>query len=336
MVKPTGRGITFRFSLKIMDRIGDFHLFLRILDLGSISAAARSLGVSVAVASQRLKKLEQSLGVRLFHRTTRQLHVTPEGAALAAHGRELLEDLEALTSDLKRSAKEVAGTLRVTVPASFGRQYVSPLLPVFLARHPRLRVAIDFSDAFEDLVSEGLDLAIRIGQLEDSALVTRRLTSNRRVLCASPAYLERRGAPSNPQELRHHDCLVMTGAKGPRDTWTLIGPDGATANVRVRGRLESNTGEAIRDAAIAGLGISLHSTWHVCDDLREARLRVVLPEFRLAESAIYAVMPPRRLVLPRVRAFIEFLAEHFGGTPPWERRALPREARGRRASRPRR
>jgi molybdate transport repressor ModE-like protein len=304
-----------------MDRIGDFNLFLRVLDLGSISAAARSLDLSVAVASQRLKRLEKALGVRLIHRSTRQLHVTPEGAALAEQGRPLIEDLDALTSSLKKAAKEVEGILRVSVPAAFGSQYISPLLPVFLARHPRVRVSIDLSDALQDLVSEGYDLAIRIGQLHESNMIARRLTNNQRVLCASPAYLKRHGTPSTPEQLRKHECLLMVGAKGPRDQWVLRAPDGTETTIRVRGRLESNMGEVIRDAALAGLGISLHSIWHVCEDLRAGRLQVVLPEYQLPESAIYAVMPPRRLMLPRVRVFIEFLAEHFGETPPWERHA---------------
>jgi DNA-binding transcriptional LysR family regulator len=302
-----------------MDRIEDIRLFLRVLDLGSISAAARTLELSPAVASQRLKRLEAALGVRLLQRSTRQLKVTPEGAALAERGRPLIEDLEALTSDLGRAAEEVTGTLRVTLPAAFGRQYISPLLPEFLARHPRLRLSIDLSDAMLDLVAEGFDLGLRIGTLEDSNLIARRLADNRRLLCASPGYLERRGVPKAPGDLEQHDCLLMAGAKGPRDRWTLLSPDGSETTVRVRGPGESNTGEVVRDAALAGLGISLHSAWHVCEDLKAGRLEVVLPEYRLPESAIYAVMPERRLMLPRVRAFIDFVVAQFGDVPPWER-----------------
>ncbi len=305
-----------------MDRIGDLHLFLRVLDLGSISAAARSLDLSVAVASQRLKRLEKTLGVRLIHRSTRQLRVTAEGAALAEQGRPLVEDLEALTSSLKKAAKDVSGTLRVTVPAAFGRQYISPLLPTFLARHPRLRVSIDMSDPMQDLVGEGFDLAIRIGQVQEPNLIARRLTNNRRLLCAAPTYLKRHGAPASPEDLRKHDCLLMMGAKGPRDQWVLSAPDGTETTIKVHGRLESNMGEVIRDAAIAGMGISLHSTWHVCEDLLAGRLTQILPEYQLAPSAIYAVMPPRRIMLPRVRVFIDFLVEHFGDLPPWERHLL--------------
>lgn len=302
-----------------MDRIEDIRLFLRVLDLGSISAAARTLDVSAAVASQRLKRLEEALGVRLLQRSTRQLKVTPEGEALAERGRPLIEDLEALAGDLRRSAEEVSGTLRVTLPAAFGRQYISPFMPEFLVRHPRLKLSLDMRDAMVDLVAEGFDLGLRIGTLDDSSLIARRLSDNRRVLCASPAYLARRGAPQTPGELEQHDCLLMVGAKGPRDRWTLTAPDGGEITVRVRGPLESNMGEVIRDAALAGLGISLFSTWHVCDDLKAGRLEPVLPDHRLPDSGIYAVMPQRRLMLPRVRAFIDFVVEKFGEVPPWER-----------------
>ena len=304
-----------------MDRIVDLNLFLRVLDLGSISAAARSLDISVATASQRLQRLERSLGVRLFHRTTRRLRLTPEGEALVEQGRALIEDLEALTGVLQGSAGNITGTLRVSLPASFGRQYVSPLVPEFLARHPGLRLHLDLSDQMRDLSSEGFDLALRIGALRDSSatLVARRLAPNRRVLCASPGYLRKRGVPAKPDQLTDHDCLLMVAGTGAHDVWRLRKPGGKEVSVRVRGRLESNLGEVIRDAALAGLGIALHSTWHVCEDLRAGRLRVVLPGYSPPESGIYAVMPQRRLVPARTRAFADFLAERFGRTPPWER-----------------
>lgn len=302
-----------------MDRLGDISLFLRVLDLGSISAAARSLDLSVAVASQRLKRLEQQLGVRLLHRTTRRLHATPEGAALAEQGRVLVEDLEALATDLRRSGAEASGTLRITTSASFGRQYLSPLLPEFLGRHPKLRLSVDLDDRVQDLVSAGYDLAVRIGVLADSRLVARKIAVNRRVLCASPAYIARHGEPAVPADLAAHECLLLTGSLGRQDVWPLIDRDGRDSAVRVNGRFETNYGEVLRDAAVAGLGIALHSTWHVSDDLRAGRLRVLLPDCRIAESGIYAVMPQRRLVPLRVRAFVDFLEERFGGIPPWER-----------------
>ena len=301
-----------------MDRIGDIALFLRVLDLGSISAAARSMDLSVAVASQRLQRLERQLGVRLLHRTTRRLHATAEGAALAERGRALVEDLEALTGELRQAGANVSGTLRMTASASFGRQYLSPVLPEFLARYPNVRISVDLSDVMKDLVSEGFDLAIRIGALEDSTFVARKIAPNRRVLCASPAYLAKHGAPAAPAELAAHECLLLVGSQGRQDLWRMTDHNGREAAVRVNGRFESNYGEVLRDACVAGLGIALHSTWHVSLDLREGRLRRVLPHYRLAESGIYALMPQRRLVPMRVRAFADFLVEKFGETPPWD------------------
>lgn len=302
-----------------MDKAGDISLFLRVFDAGSISAAARSLDLSVAVASQRLKRLESDLGVRLFQRTTRRLHPTPEGLALAEQGRALIDDLEALTASLREAGMGIAGTLRLTTSATFGRQYISPLLPEFLARHPKLKISVDLSDQMHDLVAEGFDLSIRIGALDDSSLVARRLANNRRVLCASPDYLRRHGAPATPQELTQHQCLLLLGRTGRNDVWRFTGADGQAIVVQVDGRIDSNQGELLRDAAVAGLGIALHSTWHICDDLRSGRLQVVLPDYALADTGIHAVMPQRRLVPPRVRAFVDFVAEKFSGTPPWER-----------------
>jgi DNA-binding transcriptional LysR family regulator len=301
-----------------MDRLGDLALFLRVLDLGSITAAAHSLDLSVAVASQRLKRLERDLGVRLLHRTTRRLHPTPEGVALAHRGRVLVEDLESLGSELRETATEIAGTLRVTLSASFGRQHISPLLPRFLALHPKVRISVHLSDQFVDLVSEGFDLAIRIGALEDSTLVARHIAPNRRVLCASPEYLRRRGTPQAPDELREHDCLMLFGSSGRQDVWRLHDAQGREHAIRVQGRFESNYGELLRDASVAGEGIAIHSLWHIADDLRAGRLEVVLPDYRLATTAISAVMPQRRLVPPRVGAFVDFLVAQFGDVP-WER-----------------
>ncbi|SEJ16261.1 LysR family transcriptional regulator [Frateuria terrea] len=304
-----------------MDRLDDLALFLRVLDLGSISAAARSLDLSVAVASQRLKRLERGLGVRLLQRTTRRLHPTPEGRLLAEQGRVLVEDLDALTTDLRQSADSVSGTLRMTLSAAFGRQYISPLLPEFLARYPKLRLFAHLSDERQDLVGEGYDLAIRIGTLGDSTLVARRLAANRRMLCASPDYLRRHGHPHTPAELAHHECVLLTGRDGRQDTWRLTDRRGREHVVRVQGRFETTLGELVRDAALAGQGIAMHSHWHTHEELRTGRLEVVLPDYSLPESGIYAVMPQRRLVPPRVRAFIDFLGERLGGVPPWERGA---------------
>ncbi|MEH6419629.1 LysR family transcriptional regulator [Pseudomonas sp. CGJS7] len=302
-----------------MDRIADLTLFLRVLDLGSISAAARSLDLSVAVASQRLKRLERDLGVRLLHRTTRQLHATAEGMALAERGRALIEELEGLTSDLRQSGSQPSGVLRVTTSASFGRMYISPLLPEFQRRYPAVRLSVNLNDERLDLIASGMDLAIRIGPLDDSSLVARKLADNRRVLAASPEYLRRHGAPRVPEDLTDHECLLLVGTQGRMEYWRVVDEAGHQSTVRVNGRLESNFGEVLRDAALAGLGIAHFSAWHVHEDLRAGRLVEVLPGYRLPDTAINAVMPQRRFVPLRVRAFVDFVAESFGEVPPWER-----------------
>lgn len=301
-----------------MDRLSELELFLRIAERGSITAAARDLDLSLSVASQRLKQLEQRLGVRLFQRTTRRLQLTAEGEALRERGGPLLDDLQALTSGLIRTGREVTGTLRLTMPAAFGRLHIAPLIPAFLQRHPKLSLQVTVADEMIDLAREGIDLAIRIGTLEDSSLVSRRIAINRRMLCASPAYLRRHGTPKTPSALADHDCLVLVGSKGPLDSWKLRGPDHRQVSVRVGGRLRSNFGDVIREAALAGEGIALLSAWHVCEDLHAGRLRVVLPDYALPDSAIHAVMPQRRLVLPRVRAFIDHLVAAFAPVPPWD------------------
>jgi DNA-binding transcriptional LysR family regulator len=305
-----------------MDRLGDLRLFLRVLDAGSISAAARRSGMSVAVASKHLDRLERRLGVRLVHRTTRRLEATSEGAWLAERGRASIEELESLTESLNQGQRDLTGRLRVSISSSFGRLHVAPLLPKFLDQHPRLALAVHFSDHMVDLVASGLDLALRIGVLDDSSLVARRLAVDRRVLCASPEYLSRRGVPQRPSDLAAHDCLVLRGGPGARATWRLS-DGGSYVSVRVRGRFESNLGDAVREAALAGLGIAQHSTWHVCDDLRSGRLSLVLPDYPPQEGGIYAVTRERRKPA-RVQAFIEFLAARFGERPPWEHHARDR------------
>ncbi|HEY0335007.1 MAG TPA: LysR family transcriptional regulator [Stenotrophomonas sp.] len=301
-----------------MDRLGDIALFLRVLDQGSITAAARSLDLSVAVASARLRRLERELGVRLLHRTTRRLHPTAEGQALAERGRGLVQDLEALADGLRQGAHAVVGTLRMTMSASFGLQHVSPLLADFQRLHPQLRVSMHVSDDLVDLVKDGFDLAIRIGPLQDSRLVARRIASNRRVLVAAPTYLARLGVPRHPDELAGHAGLLLMGRDGRQDVWTLGTPEGGQLRVRMDSRLESNYGEVLRDAAVEGQGIALHSLWHVGEDLRAGRLKVLLPDWPPPTSQISAVTPVRALP-PRVRAFVDYLTERLGPVPPWER-----------------
>lgn len=302
-----------------MGRLDDITLFLHVLDRGSISAAARSLDISVAVASARLQGLERDLGVRLLHRTTRKLRPTAEGILLAQQGRALVEDLVALTEELRTASRGISGALRLTMSSTFGRLYISPLLPEFLARYPAVKINVDLNDQLRDLASADVDLAIRIGTLEDSNLVARKLANNRRVLCASPDYLRKSGSPATPSDLESHECLILDDTLGKRNLWRLNDAEKNEHIVRVHGRIESNQGELLREAALAGLGISMHSTWHIWEDLNSGRLQIVLPNYPIADTGVYAVFPQRRLVPARVKAFVDFLLEHFGEVPPWER-----------------
>lgn len=298
-----------------MKRIGDIALFLQVLEHGSISAAARHMDLSPAVASQRLKRLEAELGLRLLHRTTRRLTPTPEGLALAEEGRPLLDGLTQLGVRLQQGSSQVSGLLRVTASAAFGQHYLMPLVSGFLVAHPQVQLRLDLDDRMVDLIAEGYDLAIRIGQLQDSSWVSRRLADNPRVLCASPDYLRRRGLPQQPADLLAHDCIVQSGQGDESGVWRLQDAQGESVRLRVHGRVQSNAGEALRQAALAGLGISRHSLWQVHEDLRAGRLQRVLPQWSLPGSGIHALMPERRLQPARVRMFVEYLADSLAHLP---------------------
>ena len=299
-----------------MDSITDMALFARVVTAGGLSAAARELGLSPAVVSKRLARLEDRLGARLLHRTTRHISLTDEGTGFFERAQRILAEVEEAEAAVSHADVEQRGTLRVTVPASFGRLHVAPALPEFLARYPRLRLVVTFTDGVVDIVEGGYDLAVRVAELKDSSLIARRLAPNRRVICAAPAYLERHGAPATPDDLARHNCLIHT-AIGP---WTLLGPDGGHHTVRVAGNLETNDAEVLRDAAAAGLGIALTSTWHAGPHIRSGALVPVLTGYTIAAGvAIYAVYPSTRHLSAKVRALVDFLAARFGPEPYWDR-----------------
>jgi len=294
----------------IVNRIEDISLFLRVLDLGSLTAAARDLGISLAVASKRIARLEREASVRLLYRTTRRLQATAEGMLLAERGRALVDELAALSDDLRKGAGDIGGYMRVTTSSSFGRRHIAPLVPEFLERHPRVNLALHFNDHRVDLIENGFDLAIRLGELADSTLVAKSLAVSARYLCAAPEYLRRRGVPKHPKDLAEHNCLLMIGSSGRQDRWAFQGPFGVF-EARVSGNYESNLGEALREATLAGVGISVHSAWHVLPDIQTGRLRILLPRFSMTPAPVHALTPHRRLVAARVHAFVDHLATAF-------------------------
>jgi DNA-binding transcriptional LysR family regulator len=298
------------------DALQEITIFARIVGTGSLSSAARDLGMSPAVVSRRLASLESRLGVRLINRTTRSLHLTDEGAAYYETCNRVLSEIQEADAAVSAGRAEPRGVLRVALPASFGNQHVAPLVPKFAERYPDVQLALSLSDRAVNVVEEGFDLAVRIADLADSSLAARKLAPNRRVVCASPAYLQRHGIPRTPDELLQHNCLATDFTMN----WEYRGPDGKPGSVRVAGRYACDNWEVLREWALAGLGIALKSTWDVRRHLEDGSLVSLLPGYTFAtDVAIYAVYPHRRHLPAKTRAFIEFLAESFGPEPYWDR-----------------
>jgi len=301
------------------DSLNEMATFVRVVAAGSLSGAARDLGLSPAMVSRTLASLESRLGVRLLHRTTRRLHLTDEGAAYHEACVRILAEVDEANAAASAGRGVPQGTLRVALPASFGHRQIAPLVPLFAERYPNVRLALHLSDRAVNLVEEGYDLAIRIAELEDSSLAARKLAPNRRVVCASPAYLARHGTPRTPEELTRHNCLVANWEHDFSMTLEYKDPRGRPGEVRVAGRYACDNWEVLREWAVAGLGIALKSTWDVRDHLQDGSLVALCPGYTFdTDVAIYAVYPHRRYLAAKTRAFIDFLAESFGPEPSWD------------------
>lgn len=295
--------------------LDNLRLFTRTAQLGGLSAAARDLSLSPATASARLAALEKDLGVRLMNRTTRATTLTAEGLTLLPHALALLEGMDAARAAVGGSGERgaVTGRLRVAAPSSFARMHLLPDLWRFLQRHPGLELDLRLSDGVEDLVEGAFDCAVRNARLTDSSFVARRLARDRRLLVAAPLYLERHGAPLLPADLIRHRCIAVGG----HDQWTF-GDRDARETVRIAPALRINDGGAARDAAIAGEGVALMSTWCAGKALASGALRPVVTDPPLhSEHAIWAIYPSQRLLAPKVRAFIDWCVETVGHEP-WD------------------
>lgn len=294
--------------------IEHLKLFVRLAVTHNISQAGQELGLSPAVASAHISKLEQGLGVRLLHRTTRKVSLTQEGEAFLPYAEEVLASVEMARASVGAGSTAPRGTLRVTAPASFGRMHLLPSLKTFLARYPHLSLDLRLSDSIVDMVEGGFDIAIRNAELKDSSLVARKLAPDRRILCAAPEYLKQYGEPLSPQDLLTHQCINLLGL----ETWVFATETGPLS-IRTHGQLRTDNGEAMRDACVSGLGIAISSTWSVYQHLVRGELVEVLPHTPLlAKTAIWAMFPSSRLLAPKVRAFIDFYAEYFGEEPYWD------------------
>ncbi|HEY1128477.1 MAG TPA: LysR family transcriptional regulator [Roseateles sp.] len=297
-----------------MDKFLEMKAFAAVVDAGSFVKAADALEVSKAAVSRYVAELEARLGVRLLHRTTRKLSLTPEGEVFNVRCRELLGGLDEAEAEVSSHSGEASGLLRINAPFSFGLLHLAPLWPEFMARHPRVMLDVTLADRVVDLVEEGFDMAVRIGRLPTSSLVSRPLTSTRLVLCASPEYLHMRGRPSHPSELASHDVLTYS-LFSMGDQWEFSGPEGA-ATVKVTPRLRTNNGDTCRVAALRHQGIVLQPTFLVGPDLMAGTLVEVMPGWRSVELGVYAVYPTRKFLSPKVRVMIEFLVSAFG-QPAW-------------------
>lgn len=294
------------------------RLFVLAAEKLNISGAGRELGMAPAAASARLAKLENALGADLLHRSTRKVALSLEGAEFLPYAREILAQESAARAALGLGSSTVTGTLRFTAPSSFSQLYIAPLLPEFLQRHPGVNLELRLSDTQFDLIEGSFDLALRNSALADSSLKARKLADDRRILCASPDYLERHGIPRHPDELDQHH-LVGFRDQSPRQ---LIGRDGSSGEFDPRGagsRVVLDDGLSQKIATIAGAGISMNSLWSVHRELAEGSLARVLPGHEIDDqAALWLVYPKSNVLTAKVRTFIDFLLDKIGRSPVWE------------------
>jgi DNA-binding transcriptional LysR family regulator len=302
-----------------MDRLKQIETFVAVATRGSLTSAAQFEGVAPAVIGRRIDALEERLGVKLLLRTTRRLSLTHEGSAYLEDCQRLLADLANAEASVSAGGVKASGHLRITAPAGFGRRHVAPLVPDFLAQHPDVSVSLNLSDRVVDIVNEGFDCAVRVGDLSDSSLVSLRLADNRRLCVATPGYLARAGEPRTPADLARHACLTLSSDASQTRGWAFI-VDGQLTHLRPSGRLDCSDGQVLHDWCLRGLGIAWRSTWEVEQEVAEGRLQAVLQDFAAPPNGIYAVFPQRRHLPLRVRLWIDFLKHTYGDAAYWRRR----------------
>ncbi|WJD60486.1 LysR family transcriptional regulator [Pseudomonas kurunegalensis] len=291
-----------------MNPYEDMRIFAQVMEAGSFTAAADRLGMSKQSVSRRLMQLEERLGVRLLNRSTRRLDATPLGQHYYQSALRLLGEVQQVEHDISGQAQALRGTLRLSAPLSFAMAHLGCLLTEFLQLHPQVDVEVDLSDRAVDLIGEGYDLALRIGALEDSSLIARRIASVERVYCASPDYLQARGVPTAPDELVRHDCLPYGHS---RQVQWQFRQGGKAQAIPVAGRMRANNGELLRDAAIAGMGVTYLPTFIVGQALAAGRLVSVLEDWTPPALQLSAVYPQHRQVARPVQGFVDFLRERL-------------------------
>jgi len=293
-------------------------VFVAVVESKGFSAAAQSLGISKSAVSKRINQLEQQLGVRLLHRTTRKLSLTEAGERYFQHASQALRAANQAEDAVTQLQGEPQGRLKISTPMSFGRLHVAPLIPKFMKHYPKIQIDLVMDDRNVDLVSEGFDLAIRSGNsLPDSSLVARKLAPLRQLICASPEYIEHYGQPNSPNELSSHNCILFSYS-GDVNEWTLHSKLGVE-NMLVSGNYRVNNSEALLEALRQGIGIGRLPTFVAGADLKQGRLVKLLPDYCIPAHTFYAVFPEREYLPAKVRAFLDFTIESFGEEPYWDK-----------------
>ncbi|TQV74253.1 LysR family transcriptional regulator [Exilibacterium tricleocarpae] len=300
-----------------MNRFDAMEVYVAVVEAGSLSAAAERLNLAKSAVSRRIAELENHLGVQLLTRTTRRQTLTDTGRAYYQQCLRILNDVAELESSIASQTSALKGRLRIAAPLTFGVYHLTQAINEFIARHPAIEFDLDFNDRLIDLVHEGFDVSLRIGSLENSSMIARRLAAIHHVVCASPNYLKTRGRPQHPDELRGHRVIHYSNL--PDSSWHYRHGDGTQGTAAVPAKILANNGDFIRCAAVAGHGITMLPTFIVHESIRSGALVPLLTEYRWRGVNAYAIYPPTRHLSLRVRAFIDFLAERFSGTPSWDR-----------------
>jgi DNA-binding transcriptional LysR family regulator len=288
-----------------MDKFMALRVFARVVEHGGFTAAATRLGQSPSAVTKTISRLEDELGAQLFNRSTRRLRTTDFGQEFYERCVHILADLEDAEAAIKRVSGVPRGSIRAVLPLSFGRVTLAPELPKFFERYPEIRLELHFNDSAVDLIAEGFELAVRTGNITDSRLTTRLLTRGPQVTVAAPRYLKRHGEPKSPEELVHHNCLISRF--GPE--WSFKGKDGAPFTVRVRGNAMINSGDFVRETAVAGTGIAQGTWWLYRKDLASGDVRQILKDYETEGAPVSVLYPPQRHLPAKLRAFIDFLAQ---------------------------
>ena len=299
-----------------MDKLKQLESFVAVATKGSLTATALAEGVAPAVIGRRIDALEERLGVKLLVRTTRRISLTHEGSAFLEDCQRLLTDLANAEASVSAGGVKASGHLRVTAPAGFGRRHVAPLVPRFIALHPDVSVSLNLSDRVVDIVNEGFDCAVRVGDLPDSSLISVRLADNRRQCVAAPSYLQRAGVPQHPADLARHECLTLSSDASQTRGWAFR-VEGEVTYLRPHGRLDCSDGQVLHDWCLQGLGIAWRSTWEVAAEISVGRLQPLLENYAAPPNGIFAVFTHARHLPLRVRLWIDFLKQTYGSPAYW-------------------